>query len=147
VNVGVESVSEVLLSQDAGHTIREAIAHHDGCELCGFLLGWGFEPRTQISVVRPAKNIFQSDNSFAISEREYLSVLDAETNDRHLLGVYHTHFGRAHASSWDRKNITVHPLLWLIVGVLSGRHGLSLDWKCFKPVGGKAKELRVSILG
>ena len=122
-----ESVTALALPQHLADAISHGVAGAPGRETCGFLLGCRTADEVLVRSVRPAENIYNDRNHFAISQRDFLAVLSAATPSESLVGLYHIHYGPARPSCDDIRNMSLHPLLWLIIGVSSQ----SFHSRCF----------------
>ena len=129
----------VVLSKRAQRAIQRELVSSDEFEKCGFLLGRRLSQEIRVENIRPAKNIYQHRDSFAIGSQEYAAVLIKIDSAEELVGIYHTHNGAARIGHHDRINLVLHSFPWLIVGI----RGEMLEWRCFKHDCGRIKQLYV----
>jgi proteasome lid subunit RPN8/RPN11 len=151
MRVSSERVRRLVLSEDAAECIREEIAKANYREICGFLMGYRAATDVHVRCVRPAENIYQDKNSFAISQQNYVAALRTAGQKESVVGIYHVHYGSPYPSCHDVGNMALHSFLWLIVGVSARPEHLIQRWKCFQLAKGKIREvgiehLRLSLL-
>jgi proteasome lid subunit RPN8/RPN11 len=141
-----ERFFDLMLSKSAALSIGEAIADADNREICGFLLGYRRDKRIHVDGIRLTENIYRDRNSFAISQKEYDAALKTASAGAWVVGIYHSHYGSADMSCADRKNIKLHPFVWLIVGIAGQPGDYIYNWKCFKQNNDRIEEVRVSMM-
>jgi proteasome lid subunit RPN8/RPN11 len=127
------------VAEGAVHAIRELKAGSNGREVCGFLLGRRGESSMDVQTIRPAENIYEAKESFAISEKEYADALETcRGTAAQIVGIYHTHADSARPSEQDRRSIALSSLVWLIAGQSGDGQE---EWRCFLQDGGTIREV------
>jgi proteasome lid subunit RPN8/RPN11 len=132
----------VELPPSIAQMVRSEIAHGNGCELCGFLLGDRVGDTVRIVTIRPVENIYHSPDAFAIRAFDYSAVI-AETMAApiQIVGLYHSHHGSAHLSGSDKQSIRGQSFVWLVIGIGDNGGVPTLEWRCFQAVGDKVVRL------
>ncbi|HEX3106999.1 MAG TPA: Mov34/MPN/PAD-1 family protein [Terriglobales bacterium] len=138
-------ITRVILLSSAVHELRNSIAQGPReYEQCGFLFGEESNGQAVIKTASAAENIYFARDKFAIGDREYSRALHRECVGQRLLGIYHTHLGRAVMSGQDERNAALHRFLWLLIGIFDSPH-LAWEWKCFKPALRAIEEVSLEI--
>lgn len=90
-------------------------------ESCAFLLG---RSRGLVDEILPARNADSSPYSFSIEPSELLEAyLTAERKGMQVIGIFHSHPGRAAPSQTDQKFMDINPVVWVIYSTTEHKFG------------------------
>ncbi len=137
----------LIIKQPAFSIISSAVFEETDSEACGFLLGQYTKSSVICETARQARNIYSSRSSFAISPTEYAELVRQVGPNGRLVGLYHSHFGSAHLSFVDKSNMSLHGLVWLVIGRRKDKIGQDCqDWRCFRWIEGGIRRLSIQMV-
>jgi len=118
----IPKIRKIILNNEHIEMMLEETRKNYPKEACGVILGL-FEGETAKALdVVFTKNVAESSVSFVIDVEElYRILVQAESEGKEMIGIFHSHPTIAKPSSADKPFMEINPVVWVIFGTLSDR--------------------------